>query len=116
MMDCVVAGHDRNEIGLLVFANPAGCAALAGTPALPDIAGHAAVLDALAQALQRYNREHPGSSTRIARALILDSLPSIDANEITDKGYLNQRAVLEARADQVARLFAEHPDTAVIVL
>lgn len=116
IMDCVVAGHDRNEIGLLVFPNPAGCAALAGNAALPDITAHAGVRQALAQGLQHYNREHPGSSTRIARALILDSMPSIDANEITDKGYINQRAVLEARAAQVARLFADQPDQGVIVL
>ena len=43
-------------------------------------------------------------------------MPAIDANEITDKGYINQRAVLEARADAVSRLFAPQPDASVIVL
>jgi feruloyl-CoA synthase len=116
IMDCVVAGHDREAIGLLIFPNPAACAPLAGGAGLAEIAVHQAVLQALTKGLQQYNREHPASSTRIARALILDSMPSIDANEITDKGYINQRAVLEARAAQVARLFAHQPDPGVIVL
>jgi feruloyl-CoA synthase len=116
IMDCVVAGHDRDEIGLLMFPNAAACAALAGNAALPEIACHTEVLHALEKGLRAYNKDNSASSTRIARALILDSMPSIDANEITDKGYINQRAVLDARADDVARLFAEQPDAGVIVL
>ena len=46
---------------------------------------------------------------------LLEEPPDIDAGEITDKGYVNQRAVLERRADAVERLFAEPPDPAVIV-
>ena len=71
---------------------------------------------ALEKGLAAHNKENSASSVRIARVLMLDSMPSIDANEITDKGYINQRAVLEARADQVTRLFADRPDAAVIVL
>lgn len=120
IMDCVVAGHDREEIGLLVFPNPAGCLSLC-----PDLAADAPLADlvtrpelraALEKGLAAHNKENSASSVRIARVLMLDSMPSIDANEITDKGYINQRAVLEARADQVTRLFADRPDAAVIVL
>ena len=62
----------------------------------------------LADGLARLQREsHPGSSTRVARALVLDEPASIDAGEITDKGYINQRAVLDRRADKVAELYAD---------
>jgi feruloyl-CoA synthase len=57
-----------------------------------------------------------GSSQRVARCLILTDPPSIDANEITDKGYLNQRAVLAKRAALVERLHAEQAMPEVIVI
>ena len=66
--------------------------------------------------LQRYNDEHPVSSRRVARALLLGEPPALDAGEITDKGYINQRAVLTRRAGEVSRLYAEPVDAAVIVL
>jgi feruloyl-CoA synthase len=50
--------------------------------------------------------DEPGSSTRVVRLLVLTEPPSIDANEITDKGYLNQRAVLERRAALVEKLYS----------
>ena len=55
-----------------------------------------------------------GSASRIERLLLLDEPPSLDAGEITDKGYLNQRACLERRAADVARLYADPPDASVI--
>ncbi|MGE3904361.1 MAG: feruloyl-CoA synthase [Reyranellaceae bacterium] len=120
IMDCVVAGHDREEIGLLVFPNPAACLSLCpdlepDTP-LHDLVQRPELRTALEMGLKDYNKENSASSVRIARVLMLDSLPSIDANEITDKGYINQRAVLEARKEAVERLFAARPDRSVIVL
>ncbi|MGO8914592.1 MAG: feruloyl-CoA synthase [Stellaceae bacterium] len=109
--DAVVTGHDRDEIGLLVFPSLAGCRGLC--PHLPQDAPLAAlvrekvVADALAAALARHNAGAGGSSHRIARALLLDQPPSIDKGEITDKGYINQRAVLTNRAALVERLHAE---------
>jgi feruloyl-CoA synthase len=67
-------------------------------------------------ALERYNAEHDGSSRRIGRCLLLTEPPALDAGEITDKGYINQRAVLRRRAEALARLYAEPPDAAVLVL
>jgi feruloyl-CoA synthase len=67
---------------------------------------HAAVRAALQDGLKRHNGQSQGSSMRISRCLLLTEPPSIDANEITDKGYLNQRAVLTKRADLVQRLHA----------
>jgi feruloyl-CoA synthase len=60
--------------------------------------------------------ESTGSSTCPSRALLMDEVPSIDANEITDKGYINQRAVLTRRAALVERLHGAQPDPEVIVL
>jgi feruloyl-CoA synthase len=53
---------------------------------------------------------------RIARAMLMAEPPSIDGNELTDKGYINQRAGLERRADLVERLYAKKPDQDVIIL
>ncbi len=110
MQDAVLTGHDREDLGLLVFANPAGCKSLC--PDAPADAGLDSLIvrdevrDALRRGIEAYNAEHPGNSTRIARLLLMSEPPSIDANEITDKGYINQRAVLGRRADLVQRLYA----------
>ncbi len=119
VQDAVVAGHDREEIGLLVFPDPAGCRALgpdlpAGAP-LADLAGHPVVRDRLAAALAAHNAAHPASSRRIGRALLLADPPSLAAGEITDKGYVNQRAVLARRAHLVERLYADPPDPDLIL-
>ncbi|MGH2882696.1 MAG: hypothetical protein ACRDPA_08385, partial [Solirubrobacteraceae bacterium] len=69
--------------------------------------------DHLARALARVNAG-AGSASRVERLLLLSEPPSLDAGEITDKGYLNQRACLERRAADVARLYADPPDAAII--
>ncbi|MYF07412.1 MAG: feruloyl-CoA synthase [Rhodospirillaceae bacterium] len=112
--DAAVTGEDRDEVGLLGFANLEACKAAIGpgaegpaseiSPA--EIVAHPAVHDALREKIAAYNREHPGSSQRIARILLMTAPPDIDAGEITDKGYLNQRAILNARAELVERLYA----------
>ncbi|MEZ5661148.1 MAG: feruloyl-CoA synthase [Burkholderiaceae bacterium] len=109
VQDAVVTGHDRDRIGLLLFPNPPACAQVAGLPAdtpLAELTAHPGVRAAVAEGLRKHNADHAGSSQRIDRALFLASPPSIDANEITDKGYINQRAVLTARADAVQALYA----------
>ncbi len=98
VQDAVITGHDREEMGALVFVNPAAAIAL-GLDA-------ASVRARLQAALQKLHAESTGSSTAPARMLVLDEPPSIDANEITDKGYINQRAVLERRAAFVEKLYS----------
>ena len=116
--DAVVTGHDRDEPGILVFPSLAGCRGLCphlpADAALAALVAEKAVRDALAAGLARHNATAGGSSHRIARALLLDAPPSIDRGEITDKGYINQRAVLAHRAVQVARLYTEPSDAAVV--
>ena len=65
--------------------------------------------------VRAYNAAHPGSSQRVARVLLMTEPPNIDAGEITDKGYLNQRAILARRVELVERLYSDAPgDDAII--
>jgi feruloyl-CoA synthase len=118
--DAVVTGHDRDEIGLLIFPSLAGlrslCPELGADAKLDEMVGNAAVHKALVDGLARHNAAAQGSSMRIARCLLLTEPPSIDANEITDKGYLNQRAVLTKRGALVEALHADQPAADVIVI
>jgi feruloyl-CoA synthase len=117
--DAVITGHDRDGIGMLIFPSLAGCRGLcphlAGDAPLAALIGEAAVRDALAAALARHNAAAGGSSHRVARALLMHEPPSIDRGEITDKGYVNQRAVLTNRAALVERLHAE-PEAGGVIL
>ena len=101
VQDAVITGHDREEMGALVFVNPAAAKALG-----LDTDG---VRARLQTALGKLAAESTGTSTAPVRLLVLDEPPSIDANEITDKGYINQRAVLERRAAVVERLYSDAP-------
>jgi feruloyl-CoA synthase len=119
VQDAIVAGADREFVALLCWLNAAGCQKLVGEgapAALPDLARHPAVREHVRHALANWNAAHPGSSERVARVLLLSDAPSIDANEITDKGYINQRLALERRATDVARVLAAQPSADVIVI
>jgi feruloyl-CoA synthase len=116
--DVVITGHDREEVGLLVFASPAGCAGLC--PELPKdtplstLIADLRVRERVAHGLRALAADARGSSTHATRALLLAEPPSIDANEITDKGYNNQRAVLARRSAAVAALYP-HPMAAEVI-
>ena len=119
VQDAVITGHDRAEPGALLFLNPIAARGLcADAPADAGPAWFAARPAVRAEDRRRRSRgmaaEAAGSSMHPARALVLAEPPSIDANEITDKGYINQRAVLERRAALVERLYAEPPAAEVI--
>ncbi|WP_292442621.1 feruloyl-CoA synthase [Mesorhizobium sp.] len=107
VQDLVVVGENREDICLLVFLNAEICAGLCGLPnaSLEDLAGNQTIRNQLRDALVEFNRMNTGSSRRIARALIQIEPPSIDGGEITDKGYLNQRAILSRRASLVECLY-----------
>ena len=98
--DAAVTGEDRDEVGLLGFANLDACKVAIGPAAegmsSAEIVAHPAVHEALRAKIAAYNRDHPGSSQRVRRVLLMTDPPDIDAGEITDKGYLNQRAILNA--------------------
>jgi feruloyl-CoA synthase len=98
--DAVLTGLDRNFVGALIFPNTEACAALGD---------EAAVKAAFEQRLASLAAKATGSSNHVARAIILAEPPSADAGEVTDKGSINQRAVLTRRAQLVGDLYAEPP-------
>jgi feruloyl-CoA synthase len=119
LLDCVVAGENRAFVGLLAWLSAAGCQRLIGEDApqgLAQLARHPVVTEHVRRAMTQWIAERRGSSMRVARVLLLDDAPSIDGNEITDKGYVNQRTTLERRAAAVKRLYSPTPDPDVIVL
>ena len=116
--DVVNAGHDRSEIGFLVFPNVPACrrltASLAPDAPVEQVLGHTSVRHTLAQGLAGLKAAGGGSSTYATRAMLLADPASIDLGEITDKGQLNQRAVLTHRAARVDALFQSPEDANVI--
>ncbi len=116
--DAVLTGLNRNHIGALLFLDPdaarqiapelaqASEAELAASPKLRAVFQER--LDALAA-------QSTGSSNLVARAIVLDQPPSLDHNEVTDKGSINQRAVLAARAELAEDLYVEPAPARVIV-
>lgn len=110
--DIVVAGHDRAEVGFLIFPNEAACRRLAGADAdapLAQVLAHPAVRDHVARGLAQMKAEAGGQSRHAARARLLVQPPSPDRGEITDKAYLNQRQVLASRPDDLAALYGTDP-------
>jgi feruloyl-CoA synthase len=108
VQDVVITGIDRDDIGILLFPRLDACRALAGLPgnASPHLAlGDARVREFLQRLVDDLWASGTGSATRVARALVLAEPPSIDRGEITDKGSINQRAVLTHRAADVERLY-----------
>ena len=104
---------------LLAWPNLHACRQIVGNAeaSYEDVVGHPEVLACLKQGLQAHNASCSGaSSMRVARAMLMTEPASIDGNELTDKGYINQRAGLERRAALVERLYADKPDQDVIVL
>jgi feruloyl-CoA synthase len=117
LQDAIIAGENRAFIGMLAWLNAAGCQRLAGCAAPPcDLARHAAVREHVARTIGQWNAAHAGSSQRIGRVLLLPDAPSIDDNEITDKGYVNQRLALARRKAELERLYSADADADVIIL
>ncbi|RTM02677.1 MAG: acyl-CoA synthetase [Bradyrhizobiaceae bacterium] len=117
--DALVTGQDRDYVGLLAWPNLHACRQLVGNPeaTFADVVKHPAVIDCVRRGLEAHNKQCEGaSSRRIGRAMLMVEPPSIDGHELTDKGYINQRAGLERRAALVERLYAAEPDSDVIIL
>jgi feruloyl-CoA synthase len=117
--DVVIAGINRDEISALVVLDLDGCRLI--NPALPsgDIAAAAAdpkIRDAFRERFRKFLATSTGSSTRVTRAMLFDMPLSIDRGEVTDKGSINQRAVLEHRAALIDELYAPAPPAHVITL
>lgn len=110
LQDAVICGQDREYAGLLGFPNIAACRQLAGDSeanlTMAELLAHPAVVATVRDGLARMNAGSKGSSMRVRRALLMAEPPAVDGHEITDKGYINQRATLERRKALVEKLYA----------
>jgi feruloyl-CoA synthase len=115
--DVVIAAPERDDVRVLIFPSLAACRLLADAPATASteqVLAAPAVRSHVADALAAFSATQAGSSTRVVRALLLADLPSIDAGEITDKGSINQKAVLRRRAASVDALYGAAPSAFLI--
>src|SRR5262249_14325371 len=109
VQDIVISGHDRDAIGILIFANIDACRRLTnGAHNAPpsEILADPALIREIHARLKALAAQSTGSSTRVCRAMLLIEPPSLDVGEITDKGTINQRTVLMHRATLVEILHA----------
>lgn len=110
LQDAVICGQDREYVGLLGFPNIAACRQLAADSearlTTAELLAHPAVVGTLKAGLAKMNAESGGSSMQVRRVLLMAEPPSVDGNEMTDKGYINQRATLERRKALVEKLYA----------
>ena len=113
--DVVLTGANRDEIGALIYPNMNACRGLANDAAL-DMSANPGVLAEFNSRLNMFARTRTGSSNRVTRAIVLKDPPSLDSGEMTDKGSINQRAVLTRRADVVSELYARVPSARVLVI
>jgi feruloyl-CoA synthase len=114
LLDAVIAGQDKPFLGVLAWPSQAGMQAAAAEPG--DDPPLEKLSRLVAARLAEFNRTSGGSSRRVGRFTIMAEPPSIDAGEITDKGYVNQRATLERRHGLVEALYANPPGAGVVSL
>ena len=118
LQDVVITGADEREVGALAWLNLAQCRAWTGRPDADaaELMADPGLRDAIVQRLRAHNARHPASSTRVHRVRLLQVPPAIEQGEINDKGYINQRRVLDHRRDCVESLYRDgaHPDVLVI--
>jgi feruloyl-CoA synthase len=115
--DVVIAGINRDELSALVILDLDGCRLV--NPKLPanDLAAAASdpsIRAAFRERFQKLLAGATGSSTRITRAMLIDTPLSIDRGEVTDKGSINQRAVIEHRSAVIEQIYSPAPPTQVI--
>jgi len=118
--DVVIAGHDRNYLVALLFPNLEASRGLVPqlreTTSAAAILNHEAVRAKLASLLQSFAAQATGNSNRVERAVLVEEPPSLDAGEITDKGSLNQRVVLDRRAALIEEMYAPNPPRRVLTV
>jgi feruloyl-CoA synthase len=110
VFDCVVCGQDKPFIGLLLWPNAQAVLEMTGKPKIEDALADPKLGEFLRERFAAHNKSQPGTSSRIRRVLLMAEPPSVDGHEITDKGYVNQRATLERRNALVEKLYAGGPE------
>jgi feruloyl-CoA synthase len=109
IFDCVVCGQDKPFVSLLAWPNMQAAIQFTGRSNIDDVLADPKLVDFIRDKFAAHNKAQPGTSSRIKRVLLMAEPPSIDGHEITDKGYVNQRATLERRRNLVDRLYAGGP-------
>ncbi len=119
VQDVVIAGLNEDYLSALLIPDLKVCyetLGLDGRPSFEALCTEQALRQCLREKLQAYAARHSTNSTRVVRAMLLPSAPSLDAGEITDKGSINQRAVLDCRADLVKALYRDAAGPEVILI
>jgi feruloyl-CoA synthase len=116
LQDLVITGADQRYVGALAWLNLSACR---DATQLPDadfnlLSTHPELRQAIVDRLRAHNAQHPASSMRIRRLYLLDPPPSIEGGETNDKGYINQRKVLENRSDCVMALYQDEAQAHVL--
>jgi feruloyl-CoA synthase len=115
--DVVIAGLNADYVTALIIPDCTSCSralSLSDPATFDTLAHHRELLEMLQRKLEQHARNNPASTRCVRRAALLPSAPSLDAGEVTDKGSINQRAVLRHRSDLVARLYAEQVTSDVV--
>ena len=118
LRDAVIAGLDQSYIAVLGFPNYGRHSEIPQKKRARDsrLLRDPKLLKEMDKRLRAYNQKHRGSSTRVARILLLETPPDFDKGEITDKGYINQGRVLEERAKERRALYSDPPPPHILSL
>jgi len=117
IQDAVITGRDTDYLGAIVFPEWNYCRNLASLPetaTIKEIVNHPKVVAKLQTVLDTLGQSSTGSSTCIKKAIFADFELSLDNGEITDKGYIKQRAILRHRADIAAKLYQKDSPSNVL--
>src|SRR5690606_25891822 len=116
LRDLVITGADERYVGALAWLNLDACRESVGLPDadFATLVRHPALRQTLIERLRAHNARNPGSSMQIRRILLLETPPCVSSGEINDKGYINQRKVLDLRREQVAQLYGDAPDACLL--
>jgi feruloyl-CoA synthase len=117
--DIVLAGLNEDWVAALILPDLRACAQLLGlaeTPSYGELARNPEILNLAREKLRAHAKLNRASTRCVCRAALLSCAPSLDHGEITDKGSINQRAVLKHRAADVAALYAASPPANVILV
>jgi feruloyl-CoA synthase len=118
VQDAVITGIDRDDVGAMIFPRIEACRTLAGldrNASAQDVLRAPSVRAFFAQCIERLNAAATGSATFIARIRLMSQPPSLDLGEVTDKGSINQRAVLQHRAALVEAMYAQGVDHSEVI-
>ncbi|MEJ1970764.1 MAG: hypothetical protein WDN03_19360 [Rhizomicrobium sp.] len=116
VFDCVVCGQDKPFVGLLAWPVAAAVQKISGKTDMAEAVNAPDVRAVIRERFAAFNKTQNGTSSRIRRVILMAEPPSVDGHEITDKGYVNQRATMERRRTLVDKLFAAQPDPEVIAI